>query len=159
MTIFQTDGITQPAQPETAFSRMLQALKYALPHISQEVEDRKFSGNDEPYADLETVELIMSRAISEADNSTHERRTSQKAVYVTYRTNSTSPRAKRWYGIRIAGYVDGEIYPIGHMTTKGPITAKKDAMAQARTEAKKRGWPLLEGIWRPGANNVLEQIS
>lgn len=50
-----------------AADEMLAVLKLALPHISSEVEQRKYSGNDEYFADLEDVERRMGVAIAFAD--------------------------------------------------------------------------------------------
>lgn len=108
---------------------------------------------------FQTDGVCDSKGVPIAYQPKAERRTStQKAIYVDFNTNSNSPRAKRWYKIQIAGLVDGHFYPIGHLTLKNPITNRRDAMTRARAAARDRGWTLLEGLWRPAANNVLEQV-
>lgn len=52
-----------------AADEMLAVLKLALPHISSEVEQRKCSGNDEYFADLEEVERQMGAAIAMAEGA------------------------------------------------------------------------------------------
>lgn len=52
-----------------AADEMLAVLKLALPHISSEVEQRKDSGNDEYFADLEEVERQMGAAIAMAEGA------------------------------------------------------------------------------------------
>ena len=52
-----------------AADEMLTVLKLALPHIATEVEQRKHSGNDEYFADLEEVERQMGAAIAMAEGA------------------------------------------------------------------------------------------
>lgn len=57
----QANALVMAAAPA-----MLAALEQALPHISQEVEDRKHGGNDEAWQDLEAVEAAIIAAVAEA---------------------------------------------------------------------------------------------
>ena len=52
-----------------AAEKMLAVLRLALPHIASEVEQRKHSGNDEYFADLEEVERQMGAAIAMAEGA------------------------------------------------------------------------------------------
>ena len=52
---------------EFAAQEMLDTLKATLPHISSEVEQRKFGGNDEDYAALEAVEAQVIKAIAHGE--------------------------------------------------------------------------------------------
>lgn len=58
------DEATEIARLIEAAPDLLAVLRELLPHISAEVEQRKESGNDEYYADLERLEGLAVDAIS-----------------------------------------------------------------------------------------------
>ena len=61
------DGLKAEMIAANATTDMLAALKAALPHVSDEIEQRKTSGHAEHWADLEAVEKQMIDAIAKAE--------------------------------------------------------------------------------------------
>lgn len=69
---------------------------------------------------------------------------------VTYHSNSSSPRAQRWYSIATAVELDGRLWLlIGRHELKGVNPRRRaDATRAARTLARHTGRPFAPGLWR-----------
>ena len=78
-------------------------------------------------------------------------------LVVTYHSNSTSPRAKKWYGLAYAVWFRGQLYPVvrtdpkildAYRKTFGKAATKAEALAAARELARKEHLDHEAGIWK-----------
>lgn len=87
-------------------------------------------------------------------------------VYVTFHTNSRSPRARRWYGLRIGIETVEGLHELRCATIEERKAAdvathegrnKPEATKAARKLASALGLPCRAGLYRPGAFCRLER--